>query len=204
VDTAGNLFIADRDNDAIRKVDTNGIITTIAGTPTPGGGPPAPGSHPEFDDPAGIAVGPDGNLYVADSNRARIRMIDLTTGVITTVAGRDLDPGYSGDGGPALQARIKNPGGIVFDTAGNMYFADTDNHVVRRIDRHGVITTVVGSGRGGCPVEGEPAVGARLKAPTDVAIGPDGHLYVSDGNCNGVYELVDGTLHVFGPTTPLG
>ena len=198
LDRAGNLYIADRTNNEIRKVDTTGIITTISGTPTPGGGPPAAGSHPELDDPAGIAIGPDGKLYVADSNRARIRKIDLTDGVITTVAGKDDDPGYSGDGGPALKAQIKNPGGIVFDAAGNLFLADTDNHVIRKIGLNGIITTVVGTGHAGCPAEGQPARDAPLRDPTSVVIGPDGHLYFTDGGCNAVYELMsDGTIHAF-------
>lgn len=127
--------------------------------------------------------------------------------IIETIAGAGL-AGYSGDGGPAINAQIREATGLAVDADGNVYFADTNNHVIRRIDRNGVITTVAGtptqSGFGG---EGGPATAAKLATPTDVAVAPDGSLYIADnGNhvvrridrATGVINTVAGTPNVAG------
>lgn len=194
-DDAGNLLIADRDNDVIRRVDARGAISTLVRGANPGTVSGA-GVHSALDDPAGIAIGPDGNVYVADSNQARIRMVDRA-GRITIVVGTGT-AGYSGDGGPARDAQISNPGGLAFDGAGDLYVADTTNHVIRMIAPDGTISTIAGTGVIGCPIDGSPADRARLTDPYSVAVDATGNLYIADGTCGGVYEVTsDGLIHTF-------
>ena len=140
-----------------------------------------------------MACGPDGNVYVGDMG-GRIRMIDSETGIISTVAGNGVH-GYSGDGGPATEARIGGPSAIRFDAAGNMYFADLTQHVVRKVDTMGTITTVVGTGERGFSPDGTPALQARLFKPQGIEVTPDGAIYVSDSRNNRVRKVAaDGTL----------
>ena len=145
VDGAGNLYIADTYNHRIRKVDTSGTITTIAGSGAPtysGDNGPAVGARLSF--PAAVVVDNSGNLYVADTGNVRIRRVD-TAGTITTAAGSGAG-GYSGDNGPAVGARLQFPRGVAADSSGNLYIADGHNHRIRRVDTVGTITTVAGGG----------------------------------------------------------
>ena len=130
VDGAGNLHIADSRNHRIRKVDSSGTITTIAGTGELGfGGDGGPATDARLAFPTDVAVNGAGNLYIADSRNHRIRKVD-SSGTITTIAGSG-EPGFSGDGGPATDARLARPNGVAVDDAGNVYIADTDNHRIR-------------------------------------------------------------------------
>ena len=130
VDGAGNLYIADSRNHRIRKVDSSGTITTIAGTGELGfGGDGGPATDARLAAPTGVAVDGAGNLYIADSDNQRIRKVD-SSGTITTIAGSG-EPGFSGDGGPASEGRLAFPTGVATDGAGNVYIADTDNHRIR-------------------------------------------------------------------------
>ena len=194
-DDAGDLLVADRDNDAVREVDARGTISTLV-RGAKQGGLPGGNVHSTLDDPAGIAIRPDGNVYIADSNQARVRMVD-PAGRITTVAGTGT-AGYSGDGGPAIEAQISNPGGLAFDDAGDLFIADTTNHVVRMVTPGGTISTIAGTGATGCPADGAAADRARLTDPYSVVIDGRGNLYIADGTCGGVYEVTsDGTIHTF-------
>ena len=140
VDDNGNLYIADTVNNVIRKV-TSGIINTIAGTGDRGfGGDDGPAVDAFLNTPTGLAIGPDGLLYIADTGNSRIRRIDAD-GNITTIAGNGSE-NYNGDGIPALDATLNRPGQIIFDSAGNLYIADTFNHRIRKIDTEGMISTV--------------------------------------------------------------
>ena len=181
VDGAGNLYIADFGNGRIRKVDSTGTITTVAGT---GGlgfrGDGGPATEAWIELPTGIAVDGAGNLYFADAVNDRIRKVD-STGTITTVAGTGLR-GFSGDGGPASQAPINTPTGIAVDGAGNLYFAETRNHRIRKVDSAGTITTVAGTGRRGFSGDGGPASQAGLNSPYGVAVDGAGNLYITDRN----------------------
>jgi uncharacterized protein (TIGR03437 family) len=131
VDAAGNIYIADTDNDRVRRIGTNGIIATIAGTGVQGAtGDGGPATQAELSAPATLALDSSGNLYVCLP--ARIRRID-STGAIATIAGTGTD-GYSGDGGPATSALLNAPTGLAFDSSGNIYFADSGNQVVRKLE----------------------------------------------------------------------
>ena len=143
VDAAGNLYIADTRNQRIRRVDPSGIITTIAGTGERSfAGDDGPAVEARLDHPFGVAVDAAGNLYIADTFNQRIRRVD-PSGTISTFAGTGIF-GFSGDGGPAVEARLDNPTGVAVDAAGNLYIADQQNHRIRRVDPSGTITTFAG------------------------------------------------------------
>ncbi len=126
VDAAGNLYIADTENNRIRRVDASGTITTIAGTGEQGfSRDNVPAVATQLDDPTGVAVDDAGNLYIADTENNRIRRVDAS-GIITTIAGAGAR-GYSGDGGPAIAAQLNEPIGVAVDAAGNLYVADSGN-----------------------------------------------------------------------------
>ena len=128
--------------------------------------------------PTGVTVDGSGNLYIADRNNDRVRKVD-TSGTITTIAGTG-ERGYSGDGGPAVQAQLGLPSGVAVDGVGNLYIADLRNHRLRRVDAGGTITTVAGGGhyRG----DGGAATNAWLGSPSAVAVDGTGNIYVSSGN----------------------
>ena len=181
VDGAGNLYIADSRNHRIRKVDSSGTITTIAGFVDPGDGGPAPDAR--LAAPTGVAVDGAGNLYIADQVNHRIRKVD-STGTITTIAGSG-ETGFRGDGGPAVEAQLDYPFGMAVDGAGNLYIADTGNHRIRKVDSSGTITTIAGSGEtgfdgGSFGGDGGPASEGRLAFPTGVATDGAGNLYIAD------------------------
>ena len=179
VDGLGNLYIADSDNHCVRRVDTAGVITTVAGTGARGySGDSGPATSAQLRSPQGVAVDGLGNLYVADYLNHRVRRVDAA-GVITTVAGTD-ERGYSGDGGPATSAQLGAPRGVAVDGSGNLYIADYGNGRVRRVDAAGVITTVAGTGEWGYSGDGGPATNALLASPQDVAVDGLGNLYVAD------------------------
>ena len=188
-DTHGELFIADRDNYAVRMVDTHGVIATIAGTGTPGSpGDGALATKARLSDPECVAVDPQGRIYITDQFSQRVRMID-THGVITTVAGTG-EAGSAGDGGPATEAMLNDPFGLAIDASGNLYVSDSSGARVRMIDRHGVIATVAGTGEVGYAGDGGPATQAMLDQPYGLAVDVNGNLYIADAG-NGAIRMVD-------------
>ena len=190
VDGAGNVYIADRGNDRIRRVDGAGIITTIAGTGESGSSADGgPAIEANLNWPAGVAVDGAGNVYIADRGNDRIRRVD-GAGVITTIAGTGVR-GFSGDGGPAVEAKLDGPSGIAVDGAGNVYIADRGNDRIRRVDGAGVITTIAGTGVRGFSGDGGPAVEAKLDGPSGIAVDGAGNVYIADYNNHRV-RRVDG------------
>jgi hypothetical protein len=186
IDRFGHLYIADKDNNLIRKVDTNGFITTVVGDLDQGDGGPA--TEANLWNPSGVSTDLWGNFYVAEYYGHRIRKID-EYGIITTVAGIGI-AGYSGDGGPAAQAQLGFPGGLTVDFLGNLYVADEDNNVVRKISAEGIISTVAGTGEGGQELDGGLATQARLSCPSALALDNLGDLYIAD-RCDDRVRKVD-------------
>jgi streptogramin lyase len=127
-------------------------------------------------------------VYVADTRNARIRRIDPVTGIITTIAGTGT-LGDSGDGGPATAARLTLPRGLTVAPDGSLYVADAGAHRIRRIDPAGVITTVAGVGQRHCTGDGGPAADAALAAPSGLAVGPEGSLYIADASNNRIRRV---------------
>ena len=209
-DGAGNVYIADSDNHRIRKVDATGTITTFAGSGATGfhrgrfGGDGGPAVRAQLDSPWGVAADGAGNVFIADTHNRLIRKVD-TTGTITTVAGRG-EIRFSGDGGPAVRARLDCPEGVAADGAGNVFIADCGNHRIRKVDATGTITTFAGSGATGFHGgrfggDGGPAVQAELNSPSGVAADGAGNVYIADTH-NRLIRKVDatGTITTFAGT----
>lgn len=198
-DTKGNLYISDVKNNRVRKIDTGGIITTIAGVGTStitgtGGfsGDGGPATAAELYWPAGLAFDAAANLYIADWNNTRIRKVDMSTGIISTVVGNG-NPTFSGDGSPATAAGIYRPIGLTFDAAGNMYIADYSNNRVRMVNTAGIISTIAGGGNCGTNYwcgDGGFATNAKLNEPSSVALDAAGNIYIADSN-NGRVRKID-------------
>ncbi|MGD9234231.1 MAG: hypothetical protein PVH67_10255, partial [Desulfobacterales bacterium] len=179
VDSEGNIFFADGNNRRIRKVDTNGIITTVAGNGNQGfNGDGGPAVDASLYLPQTVAVDSEGNIFIADGPNRRIRKVD-TSGIITTVAGNG-NQGFSGDGGPAVDASLNNPYGVAVDSEGNIFIADEFNNRIRKVDISGIITTVAGNGNQGFSGDGGSAVDARLYYPLSVAVDNDGNIFIPD------------------------
>ncbi len=178
-DRSGNVYLVDTGNHRVRRIDTAGRISTIAGTGTAGySGDGGAATAARLNTPHGIAVDTAGNVYIADSPNQRIRKVD-TTGRITTVAGNGSS-GYNGDSLPATSARLNYPKGVEIGPDGQLYIADNNNHRVRKVDAGGVIRAVAGTGTSGFSGDGGPATAARLAEPRNIAFGPDGSLYIVD------------------------
>jgi len=238
LDKEGNLYIVDRLNYCIRRVDATGKIETIAGTGKSGsGGDGGPAREAMFKEPNGLALDGKGNLYVADVADQRVRVVDLRMGTIRTFCGtgkkasegnggpiekaalsgpravavgpagaiyiveregnsvRRADPktgnieafagtgkkGYTGDGGPALEATFNGPKEVDVDAHGNIYVVDTENHAIRKIDATTkIITTVAGTGKLGSIGDGGSATKGMLARPHGVVVAPDGAIYIGD------------------------
>jgi sugar lactone lactonase YvrE len=196
---AGDVLIADTDNQRIRRIDqVTGVITTIAGVGRYGhGGDGGPATAARLASPQALALGADGTVYVADTRNARVRRIDPGTGIVTTIAGTGA-PGDGGDGGPATAARLSLPRGLTLGPDGSLYVADAGAHRVRRVDPAGVITTVAGVGQRGCTGDGGPAADAALAAPSGLALGPEGGLYIADAANNRIRRVTpDGRITTY-------
>lgn len=198
VDAFGNIYIDDEDNNRIRKVNTSGIINTIAGSSGQGFvGDGGPDSLAELYNPDGVSVDNKGNIYIADFSNYRIRKID-TAGVITTVAGSGV-PGYAGDGGLAINAKIQPVGNPRF-VNGTLFFIDKGNRI-RKVDSAGIITTIAGNGTAGYSGDNGPAASAELNAPANIAFDRNGNLYVADAGNNRIRIIANVTTGVNNLTT---
>ena len=179
-----------------------GIITTVAGKGAGdfrGDGGPA--TEAEINRPAGIAVGADGIVYIADTGNQRVRKVDRA-GTIATIAGNGR-AGFSGDGGPAIKASLNEPYGVAVGRDGTVYIADSGNQRIRKVSPKGIITTVAGDGwtriaggdsrgilyMGGYRGDGNPATEASLSFPADVAVGPEGSVYIADMQNNRIRKV---------------
>jgi hypothetical protein len=180
VDSAGSAYVADEWNDTIRKVMAGGVVTTLAGSPGISGAVDGMGSHAKFNNPIGVAVDNEGNVYVADSGNYTIRKV-TSAGVVTTLAG---SPGVWGSAdGTGSAAQFGYPTGVAADGAGNVYVADSWNNTIRKVTSAGVVTTLAGSPGVSGSVDGTGG-NALFNGPTCVAVDSTNNVYVTDaGNC---------------------
>jgi trimeric autotransporter adhesin len=206
VDKSGNLYIADFGNNRIRKVDINGVISTIAGNGErefAGEAVPAISSTIYF--PTGIATDNSGSIYFVEYSSgqygSRVRKID-PAGVMTTVAGNVQSSGWYGDGGPAVQAALNGPTGIAVDKSGNIYIADYNNARIRKVSADGIINTVAGSMyQNDVTLNEIPATSAGLALPIDVSVDDSGNIYIAEAFH--VRKVTpDGIIHLFAGRNP--
>lgn len=201
VDDAGNVYIADRNNERIRRVDPEGIITTFAGTGEWGydsdedGGP---ATEALLNWPADVALDANGDLYIADEYNNRIRKVDVE-GTITTVAGmkrptlevgeEEEDDENIGDHGPATSALLHRPTGVALDNEGSLYIADRNHHRIRKVNAEGIITTMAGMADEGFSGDEGPAASAQLDGPSGVAVDEAGYVFIADTGNNRIRQI---------------
>jgi Bacterial regulatory proteins, luxR family/NHL repeat len=188
VDSAGRVYIADTLSNRLRRVDTDGTIRTVAGTGDAGyTGDGKPAIEARLNLPTGVAIGFGDSVFIADTGNNVIRQLGAD-GIIRTVAGTG-EPGYGGEGGPALSATLHGPAGLAFDDEGNLYIADTLNQRIRRVNVNGQIATVAGDGVAAYGGDGGQAIYAELNLATNpmegmgqaLAVGPTGDVFIADG-----------------------
>jgi sugar lactone lactonase YvrE len=208
VDAAGNLYLSDSNNNRIRRVDAaTGLISTVAGIGLPGfNGDNGTATTAMISNPSAVVLDGAGNLYFADSGNHAIRMVNLNTGIIVTVAGTGGQQGYSGDLGPATAARLNLPYGLALDAAQNLYIADTGNNAIRKVDLlTGIITTVAGNGTAGYAGDAGAATSAILNSPWGITIAGNGSLYIADLTNNRIRRIdTSGTISTVAGTGSQG
>lgn len=205
VDPEGNVFMADRINYQIRKMDTRGRLTVFAGTGASSyTGDGGPARLATFRDPQALTLDKQGNMYIADAGNNVIRKIDRK-GIITTIAGIGKHQD-SGDGGPALQAGLRSIDDLVMSPAGELHILETNTHHVRKITKDGRIVTVAGrAGIQGMFGDGGPATKAMLKQPAGIAFDSKGNLYISDMGNNRIRKVdTQGIITTLAGTTSFG
>ncbi|MGA8143234.1 MAG: Ig-like domain repeat protein [Candidatus Acidiferrales bacterium] len=194
-DAAGNIYIADRDNHRVRRIDISGNITTVAGNGEQGFfGDGGLATSASLNTPTAVAVDLNGSIYIADSNNNRIRVV--SNGTITTFAGNG-NASYSGDGGAATSASLFTPRGVAVDTNGIVYIADTNNHVVRKVSGSTISTIAGNAQQQGFYGDNGTASSAGLDTPTSVVVDASGKVYVADSNNHRVRLLTGSTLSTF-------
>lgn len=209
IDAAGNLYIADTKNSAVRKVAPNGVISTVAGNGPAGySGDGGPATSAALDGPQGLAVDAAGNLYIADSGNNRVRVV-APNGTISTFAGTGLATysgdnvggtgitSSSGDGGPATKSSVVIPTAVAADSSGNIYIADYGNSKVRVVS-NGMIRSIAGNNSGVAPAPGgDTAVSIRLNGPTGVAVDSMGNVYLAEGSIGSGSGLAIGDFRIW-------
>lgn len=187
LDKAGNLYVADTDNHAIRKITPQGVVTTLAGTMGTRGYADGQGAAARFNQPSGVATDGAGNVYVADTGNNTIRKI-TPSGVVTTLAGAgpSADAGHAD--GKGAGARFLSPEGVATDGAGNIYVADSGNHTIRKITPDGAVSTFAGKAESSGSEDG-PAASARFHSPASLALDHTGNVYVADSENNTIRKI---------------
>jgi hypothetical protein len=193
-DASGNLYVAGDHAPIVFRVGLDQRVTIVAGSGDSGyAGDGGPALAARLTTPFGVLPDRRGGFYVSDLDAHVVRYVDAG-GIIRTAVGSGT-AGYSGDGGPATAARLRGPTRMALGLDGSLYVCDTDNHCIRRVDADGVIETICGTGTPGYSGDGGPATAALLNRPHDLAIGPDGALYVADTDNNVIRRLdADGAI----------
>ena len=196
IDAGGNIFVSDAGSNVVRKIDTSGIIQTVAGNLQQAySGDGGPATSASLNGPRGVAVDASGTVYIADTLVNRIRKV--SGGIISTIAGNGTFK-FGGDNGPAVLALLDQPSEVAVDGSGNVYIADQGNHRVRKIAPSGVITTIAGNGIRGFSGDGGPAAAASLNQPSGVALDARGNLYIADQNNHRIRRITpDGVIATF-------
>ncbi|WP_329394580.1 RICIN domain-containing protein [Streptomyces melanogenes] len=204
VDTTGVLYVAEYNNNRVRKITTDGKISTIAGTGTKGfSGECGPAVSAQLNNPREVAVDRMGAVYIADTGNHRVRKV-TADGKICTVAGTGTK-GFSGDDGPATAAQLHGPYGVAVDSTGVLYVAEYNNHRVRKITTDGKISTIAGTGTAGFDGDDGPAVSAQLSHPRGVEVGRAGDLYIADAGNHRVRRVAaDGKISTIAGTGTKG
>ena len=198
MDASGNVYIADRTNNVIRKVSAAGIISTIARNGTLGGtGDGGAATAAELSYPAGVTLDASGNVYIADYGNNRIRKVN-TAGIISTIAGNGT-PGYTADGGAATAEGLY-AAGVAVDAAGTIYIADEGNQRIRSVNTAGIISTFAGNGTAGYTGDGGAATAATLTNPYGVAADASGTIYIADYGNNVIRRVTNCALSINQPT----
>jgi trimeric autotransporter adhesin len=208
IDKQGNIYIADTGNNVIREVNASGIQTVVAGTSKPcltmtGCGDGGLAVHAKLNGPQGIAVDSNGNLYIADTGDNRVRVVNLTTGIIKAFAGNYSNArctpstGTCGDGGPPKSANLNNPIGLAVDAQNHVYIADSSDNRIRLVSNN-IITTIAGSGTACFPTtaacgDGGAATSAHLRAPKALSVDGQGNFYIADTGDNRIRLVTAGT-----------
>ena len=193
LDDAGNLYIVEQSNQVVRKVATDGTITTVAGTGVRGSPTPdAPATESNLAEPQGVLVTRGGDLLISSTNAARVIRVD-EGGVVRTFAGTGFF-GFGGDGGPASEAQLSFPVGLAKDSEGSIYIADNNDQRIRRVGPDSIINTVAGNGERDFAGDGGAATDAALSFPTQVAVDQEGNLYFTDGGNNRVRQVTPGGI----------
>lgn len=208
-DTSGNLYFSDTNNHRVRRVDAKtGIITTVAGNGKKGfAGDGAKATDASLNEPYGIQLDSDGNLYIVDRLNFCIRRVDAKSGNVSTIAGTGGKSGFTGDAGAADKALLVEPNGLCLDGKGKLYIADVAGHRVRVVDlKSGTIDTLIGNGKGATAGDGGPLKDATVNGPRAVATHPDGSLFLVERNGNTVrrIDVVKGTIDRFAGTGKKG
>jgi len=191
IDANGNLYIADTGNNRIRRVDANGIITTVAGSGVAGfAGDSGPAVSAQLSAPAGVAVDMSGNLFIADTGNHRVRKV-TPAGIVTTVAGNGTAK-FAGDGGQAVDAQLSATA-IAVDPAGNLFIGDADNFRIRKVTAAGVISTIAGSGSAGSTGDGGSALSAQLSAFHQIRVDSVDNIYIADTGNGEIREVASGS-----------
>ncbi len=203
VDATGNIFIGDNGNSVVRRVDAiSGVITTVAGngsscfptTSTCGDGGPATSAG--LTSPQNIALDASGNLYIADYFAFKVRKVNASTQIISTIAGNGI-AGSAGDNGPATSARLNHPSGVGADSAGNIYISDQYNNKIRSVNTAGIITTYALNGKTCLCGDGGPALQGSMWNPLEISVDPSANVFIGGGNAN-VVQRVDAATKTWG------
>jgi uncharacterized protein (TIGR03437 family) len=206
VDSAGAIYVADADDNRVRKIGLDGTIRTIAGTGIAGfQGDGGPATAALLSHPYGLAMDAIGNLYIADLGNARIRKVSIDGNIQTIAGGGFVVPGGNGDGGPAIKSQLLQPRNVAVESDGMLYISDFGAHRVYQVTPYGILTTLAGTGNAGFGGDGNLAQFAQLKSPAGLACDSNGTLYIADSGNNRIRKVFRGIIStVYSTTGPTG